>query len=56
MVAAGKKRPCRQSLEDVKAQKEMGCTRGLFEMARWTVYGFRPSGHCALLHHFYASL
>lgn len=29
---AGKKRPCRQSLEAVRVQKEMGCTRGLSEM------------------------
>lgn len=42
MVAAGKKRPCRQSLEAVRVQKEMGCTRGLSEMAR---------GLCVALHH-----
>lgn len=53
MVAAGKKSLCRQSLEAVRAQKEMGCTRGLSETARWTVRGSRPSGHCALV---YASL
>ena len=56
MVAAGKKSPCRQSLEAVRAQKEMGCTRGLSETARWTVRGSRPSGHCALVHSLYASL
>ena len=56
MVAAGKKSPCRQSLEAVRAQKEMGCTRGLSAMALWTVCGSRPSGHCALVHSLYASL
>lgn len=49
MVAAGKKRPCMQSLEDGRAQKEVGCTRGLSEMARWTVCGFR---HLDTVHSF----